>query len=49
MSIFVLHSYEVVTDHSLQKRKVICSIFFFGSSPELDAGEAMMSVTFVAG
>jgi len=28
-------------EHSLQNRKVICSMFFFCSSPELDAGEAM--------
>jgi len=31
--------------HSLQKRKVICSRFFFGSSPELDAGDAMLKVS----
>ncbi len=30
------------TYHSLQNLKVICSRFFFCSSPELDAGEAMM-------
>jgi hypothetical protein len=31
--------------HSLQKRKVICSIFFFWwSSPVLDAGDAMMEM-----
>ncbi len=34
---------RVYNYHSLQKRKVICSIFFV-SSPVLDAGEAMMGV-----
>ena len=28
--------------HSLQNRNVICSMFFFESSPALDAGEAMI-------
>jgi hypothetical protein len=30
--------------HSLQKRKVICSIFFFCSSPVLDAGDAIVAL-----
>jgi len=29
-------------EHSLQNRKVICFIDFFGSSPVLDAGDAMI-------
>lgn len=28
-------------EHSLQNLKVICSMFFLGSSPALDAGEAI--------
>jgi hypothetical protein len=30
--------------HSLQNRKVICSTFFFGSSPYPDSGDAIVRV-----
>jgi len=29
-------------EHSLQNRKVICSVFFLASSPELEAGDAII-------
>jgi hypothetical protein len=32
------------THHSLQNLKVICSMFFLGSSPVLDAGDAILDV-----
>jgi hypothetical protein len=38
---------DILSYHSLQNRKVICSIFFLPSSPELDAGEAMMMLYLV--